>query len=818
MTYSNIKTLVLFVFGLLSFEVSAQVSIGDPGFPLSSPNDCGADITFTDQGGGANYTANYNGSITFCPQLDCASSLAPTPATGGSKMTITFATNAGFVWDVHSSDSVYVYDGPDATAPLLGVHNSDTDPTGFTYTASWNNPTGCLTVVFVSDGAIEGAGWQANVSCGYVPQPFEPHLEAYLNGQGANVLNPLDTGFVDMCLGDSILFVAKPNFPNSCETNGYGYNQNTDNISFDWTISSGASFPNNDSIWFVPPARTGYLIDVQMTDIFPYTARLVAKVRISQQPIFAGTGPVKDTVCVGDYTNLIGGVTATDTVGVDIPLGTFQLGGAFAGLTYLPDGSGAQYQAPIDISGFPAGSVISNAQDLNKVCITMEHSYIGDIEIALECPNGTQVTLLNSYGPGFIPGGTSGGGIYLGDPIDDSGGGGPGEGWEYCFSSVFNTWGDYPTELANANFAPAVNFGGGGNSMNPNGVYLPEQSFADFAGCPINGQWTVIVQDNLGIDDGYIFQWGLFFDGSFFPDSYSYQNTIVQDSWTDHPTIVSGQEDTVLVVQPDSPGQYNYTYNVTDNFGCEYDTTVTFTVLPTPSIFPDTIICNQMYVVASNTVANDLGVAWYSNHEEIVFTDTTTLLPGIQASEPGVYTVNMIGFRCQDTVSTTITFPHHIQLSVSDTTICAGGTTSLLASVQHQDNLVWNTGETTNPIMGSAGQTYEVTASNHCYSETASATISEKLCDVEAPNVISLSSTTGNNLWYVKQSGLKDFKCSILNRWGNVVYEFSDPSGAWDGKGPNGQFVAEGTYFYNITTTTETGEEIKKHGFIQVVR
>src|SRR5690606_27917630 len=103
-----------------------------------------------------------------------------------------------------------------------------------------------------------------------------------------------------------------------------------------------------------------------------------------------------------------GGVTATDTVGVGIPGGTFQLGGSFAGLTYLPDGNGDQYEAPIQISGFPAGATIGNSQDLNQVCITMEHSWLGDLEIALECPNGTQVALLNSYSPGgFIPNGTS---------------------------------------------------------------------------------------------------------------------------------------------------------------------------------------------------------------------------------------------------------------------------------------------------------------------------------------------------------------------------------------------------------------------------
>ena len=91
----------------------------------------------------------------------------------------------------------------------------------------------------------------------------------------------------------------------------------------------------------------------------------------------------------------------------------------------------------------------------------MEHSYSGDLEIWLQCPNGTTVPLVNSMsgGGGAIPGGNSGGGTYLGDPIDDSGGGGPGEGWEYCFSSVLNDIGPMTQNWGNT--IPAPNFGTG---------------------------------------------------------------------------------------------------------------------------------------------------------------------------------------------------------------------------------------------------------------------------------------------------------------------------------------------------------------------
>ncbi len=808
----TLKLATLFVGLVASGSLMAQnVNMGDTGYPLTSPADCSTFGTsgnnfFDDQGSGANYSANFNDTTVFCPDL-----------TQGTKMTLTWAINAGFEFDVHGTDSIYVYDGPDANAPLLGVHNSDTDPNGFAYTASWNNPSGCLTVVFISDGANEGTGWVANAQCGNQAQPFTPHIEAFVNGQGSNALNPLDTGFVDVCFGDSILFVATPDFPHSFESTGYGYSQNVNNVDFDWNISDGGTYPNNDSIWFTPPTRNGFIVDLGITDQFPQIERILCKVRVSQLPDFTGTGPLEDTVCLGENTTLIGGVTQTDTVGVDIPPGTFQLGGSFAGLTYLPDGSGAQYQAPIDISGFPQNATIQNSQDLNQVCITMEHSYLGDLEIALQCPNGTQVTLLNSYNPGFIPGGVSGGGTYMGDPIDDTGGGGPGEGWEYCFSSVFNTWGDYPTEIGNNNTVPAPNFGNGNPSLNPNGVFLPEDDFNTFAGCPVNGQWTIIVQDNLGIDDGYIFEWGLFFDQSLFPGSASYQNYIVSEEWTDDPTIVSGQNDTLLTVQPDTPGNYGYTFNVIDDFGCAYDTTVFLYVLPQPEIQNDTLGC--FYGVQLDGTVSYSGGSWAASDTAITFLpDNAAENPFISTSTPGTYTLTYTDSACNSSVDMLVEFPPYVYAGLYDTVLCQGVELALTPIYEPSVNQWnWSNGQSGSTITVTEPGVYEVEVSNQCHTANAQATIGYKICDIIAPNVMSLSSTVGNDLWHVEADGLETFRCRITNRWGNLIYEFSDPNSGWDGT-KDGQPVSEGTYFYIIDATIEGGEQLQKHGFIEVLR
>lgn len=804
----NLLVILTSFISLVSF--SQTVLMGQAGYPESSPAPCStfgtAGANFFDDAGAADYSANFNDTTVFCPDLS-----------QGSKMSILFDVNEVFVVD--ASDFIYIFDGPTTASPLVETINSVTHPAGYAFTASFANTSGCITVVFVSDGAIEGAGWEAIVTCGYVPQPFESHMEAFINGAGSNVLNPLDTGFVDICFGDSILLVATPIFPLSLENNGVGYSQTRDNVNYTWNISDGGTYPDNDSVWFTPPNRFGYIVDLLVSDQLLVTEQLIAKVRVSQLPSFANVGPFNDSICLGETTVLIGGVTSTDTAGINIPPSTYQLGGSFAGTTYLPDGSGAQYQAPVTISGFPTGSTISNSQDLNQVCITIEHSFVGDLEIALECPNGTQVTLLNSYSPGFIAGGQSGGNLNLGAPLMTDDSGSPGDGWEYCFSSVYATWGDYPTEFAAGNFIPTPS-DEGGESLNPDGVFLPEDDFSAFAGCPVNGDWTIIVQDNIFSDDGFIFEWGLFFDASFFGLS-GYNNIVVDDYWTADPTIVSGQADTALVVQPTSDGINTYTYNITDDFGCDYDTTVALYVLPQPIIFNDTIVCS-FGMTALNTSSYDGGI-WSSADPLIHFNDSSLANPFIYTDTlAGLYTVTYTDNECGTSVSSTIDFPEYPGTWLVDTILCEGITYDFdaLNDNTYATTYTWSDGTTGENILVTEEGDYILDMTNLCYVVTDTLTVGYKRCDIEAPNVISLAQGSQNPLWYADTEGLKSFEVIITNRWGNVIYECSDELGNcyWDGRDRKGVYVDEGTYFYIINAETQGNEELNKHGFIQVVK
>lgn len=799
------RKLLLAITSLCTGFVSySQMTILDADYVGANKLNCTAlsagGLNFMDMNG--NYIPNLDETVTLCPDL-----------TQGTKVSIAFATNIGYEFDIHPSDTLYIYDGPTTSAPLLAAVNSGTNPTGGNWQASFqNNTSGCLTVRFKSDGADGGTGWLAKVACGNLAQPYYPHLEAFVNGDPQNRLNPIDTGYVNVCLGDSILFVAKPLFPYSLEATGFGYSQNVDSLTYNWNISTiGAMNVNNDSLWFVPASRQGFFVDLKMIDDFPQLMGITAKVRVSILPSFATAGPVEDTICLGDTDILIGGVTPQDTAGVSVPGGEFSVGGNFAGLTFLPDGNGQVYETTVNISGLGSGT-ITQPSDIASICLDIEHSFIGDLEIAITCPNGTMVSLMNTYNIGatqLIPGGCYGGAVFLGSDTDDDGGA-PGSPVEtYCFSFVNPDFGTVCNSLGNTYTNPS-----GNDALIP-GTYTPDGNFADLVGCPLTGDWTITVQDNQGQDDGYIFQWGIVFDASLYPDVDTYQNYYVDGYWSPSPNIISGQNDTLVVIQTSAPGTSSYTYNVLDDFGCHYDTTFNIYTWPAPIIFPDTSACNFIYNVNGTSAAN--GGVWSSADTNIHFLPNANVLnPTITSSIPGTFEVTFTDNECNQSITSSIEFINWAYVNAVDTVVCIGGTLVTSCGVYPQnDSYVWSDGTVGHDITVTQG-VYVVTATNECNSHSDTMVVDGKVCYITAPNIIVLSSMSGNNKFFLSYDGVAEFHISIVNRWGNLITEYNDPGAAWDGRNMNGEVVSEGTYFYKFNAKLQTGEEIEQQGFVQV--
>lgn len=102
------------------------------------------------------------------------------------------------------------------------------------------------------------------------------------------------------------------------------------------------------------------------------------------------------------------------------------------------------------------------------------------------------------------------------------------------------------------------------------------------------------------------------------------------------------------------------------------------------------------------------------------------------------------------------------------------------------------------------------------YGETYTVSVSES--DLKCPNVFSPGSTEGvNDIWKVSYKSLVEFHCWIYNRWGTLMYEFTDPGSGWDGK-YHGRLVDTGVYYYVVTALGSDGVKYKKRGDITILR
>lgn len=85
----------------------------------------------------------------------------------------------------------------------------------------------------------------------------------------------------------------------------------------------------------------------------------------------------------------------------------------------------------------------------------------------------------------------------------------------------------------------------------------------------------------------------------------------------------------------------------------------------------------------------------------------------------------------------------------------------------------------------------------HCALDSVEFTISISESMLLVPNVFTPNGDGANDEFRVAYRSLKEFHCWVYNRWGMLVYEWSDPAKGWDGT-INGRPAAEGAYYYVI--------------------
>ncbi|MEZ4936854.1 MAG: PKD domain-containing protein [Crocinitomicaceae bacterium] len=512
--------------------------------------------------GGPGYSNGESWEVTVCPD---------TITTGDPSLyiTVTFnffqldGTNTGTQQNPNV-DYMSVYDGTSSSAPTLGTYTTN-GLQGVSIAATNLNPTGCLTFVFYSNSTGTGQ-FTASATC---TTPCVPPTAAGF------IVNGDTPDSIRVCVGDPVSFdgsgsFAAPGF-SIAEYEWNFFDGNIDNTSGS-TVTHAFNAPGQ------------YQVQLKLTDdntdnVCNNLNVIPLKVYVSNYPTFYEF-PSDTTICLGESVTLEGitNFGQYDSTWTGFPQSNAVDDGC------LPDTLlGISQTIPLTYAQFDPSATVTNINDIQSICLNMEHSYMGDLVIQLTCPNGTTINLQTQGG-----GGTQIGVPDQADNVDCPNQTGIGVGWDYCWDpNATQTWTDW------------VNAQAGWGLTLPSGTYASVDPLTDLIGCPLNGQWQITVIDNWAADDGTIFEFGVTFAPPFYPNIIQFTNTVGEgpdSSYWDmtDPWITGSDPDlNIIDVTPGAAGTFDYTYYCVNNFGCDFDSTITITVTDNPfaDAGPDTSIC-----------------------------------------------------------------------------------------------------------------------------------------------------------------------------------------------------------------------------------
>ncbi len=522
--------------------------------------------TVSDDGGGSPYT-DTDYTLTLCPDVP------------GDVVQLTFSAFALQTSpNANNSDYLSIFDGDNTSANSLGDYTGSSIQ-GLSVTGTVNNVSGCLTIVFNAAGQPNAGspGFEAQIT---TTTPCAPPTA----NSAITDPDPIDPAIqsVSVCLDIPVSFSSA----GSAAAPGFTL------ANYIWNFDDGTILNNNGaavSHSFSEPGE--YVVTLTVEDNNGCQSLNInpLQILVSTYPIFSGMQDLE--TCLGQEIQGVAVVGSDETLDQENAIGGGVTGETWtalppqvvAGETYLADGAGFSYSTSLTFDFFEADAVLASCDDLLNIFVNMEHSFMGDLGLFITCPNGTMVSLVEW-------GTNGGGGTNLGESVDTESTT-AGTGYDYYWSpdATNGTWG----ENANVNTHTYVNNEGETVTTPylPAGEYEAFGNLCDLVGCPLNGDWTFSVTDNLAIDNGYIFAWGIAFNPLLYPGVTTFTPTIGAGADSSYWVTTGAQwitditpDGDIITINAEEAGQFDYTYVVINSFGCTFDTTITLNVTQAPLV------------------------------------------------------------------------------------------------------------------------------------------------------------------------------------------------------------------------------------------
>lgn len=536
---------------------------------------------FYDSGGAeVGYAPNENLSATICSNQST-----------GSHIQLFFS----YV-DLGQGDSLFIYDGNTANAPLINGPVYAERP--FKVSATATNASGCLTVVFQSNTeSTNNRGWLASIRCQQSCQPIVANINASAPEASTDAPYAIQT-----CPGDIVFLAANAVFPQ----NNHSYTQSLATATFHWTFGDGTT-ATGQTVSHHYEQTGGYHVQLIVEDSAGCKNDnfVVQDVYIAKPNQIEINSELLNAYCSGDTIN-ISNNTANSPISSSGTTAKVKHNYQFNETLEIPDNSPAGYRESIEVIHANTDAILENAYDLKEVGIDIEHSWVGDLQIELICPNGASTKLLSN---------TNGiGSANFGEPYPSNNNCAGAMGNTYSYGIQNNAEAGTLNEAMTAAYSytlagcqQGVEFITFSDNHLPASIYKSEESFENLIGCPINGEWTIHVVDDAGNDNGYITKWGLEFTNSTHSDYNDFTPEIVSWGWEEHEAIINWNEEN-LSLSATNEGEtidtLSLNFWVENNFGCINSSSIDFEILPasTPECMPSatTDIINANFSIHPN--------------------------------------------------------------------------------------------------------------------------------------------------------------------------------------------------------------------------
>ena len=108
-----------------------------------------------------------------------------------------------------------------------------------------------------------------------------------------------------------------------------------------------------------------------------------------------------------------------------------------------------------------------------------------------------------------------------------------------------------------------------------------------------------------------------------------------------------------------------------------------------------------------------------------------------------------------------------------------------------------------------------------CADTTSECIIAANDATVSIPNVFTPNGDSHNDIFYFNTSSVKELSCSIYDRWGLKIAEWTSANDAingWDGRTTSGVLATDGVYYFIMTAKTLNDKLVEEKGFIQLLK